>query len=88
MDTIIQHRKFMDKDGNLLPRIQRPESELPPFPRLPLTLEHPIKTSRSFYSILVQEFDAEDLLNPRIWGPVPKYLTEVRTIHESNNNNE
>lgn len=78
----------MDKDGNPRPNIERPQNELPPFPRLPITLEHPIKTSRHFYKTLVQKFGDKDLLNSKIWGTVPKYLTEVQTRRESVEDND
>jgi hypothetical protein len=46
---------------------------------LPITIEHPIRTSRTFYNYLVAKFGAQDLLLERLWNIVPSELTTVTT---------
>jgi hypothetical protein len=49
-----------------------------PIRRIPITIEHPIRTDFLFYNALVQEFGFEDLLLAQIWGEAPHQLRARR----------
>ena len=76
-DAIVAYRSSLDDNGEFKSDATIPARTSRSRPTLPITLEHPIRTSRTFYNYLVAKFGAEDLLLDRIWNTVPIELTTV-----------
>jgi hypothetical protein len=88
IESIISYRRLLNNDGTIKVDKSMPTEEGGSDPRLPITIEHPLLTSRSLYKQLVLVFGEDDLQLEHIWGKSP-HRSHIRSSEkQSSDDNE